>query len=340
MANFTTISNIKTTAEFGLINFESIIAATRTPRKSRAATPATAKLNSPLVAAHDQPTRNKAEASTGNFGMLRADLDNAGTQTADDLAVALREQGIERFVIYSTLSHTEERHRYRVIVPSDGVMFERWQEGQFYLAEVLPDADPCADRPAQFMILPTVTRESAQDYDYAIGEGEPLTESGIFWQNAESHATALAAKVPDVATLATTQCFVEGLIGAQISIIGLVNDAYDWPDLLESFGYKRKGLNAWVAPESQSGMPGTHLLTSSTNSKQRLFSHHANDPIGGQLVDKLDFIAIRSYGSDRVKALADIAKTHFPTVYAHNLREWQTVKDNTKIRTVVEGLKK
>lgn len=335
MVNFTTITDIKfnpikAPKDWGRIDWEALIKLVISPRKSKAATTERAKQTSPLIAAYNQQTRDKATAITGMFGMLRADIDGTN-ETPESLASALYEQGLTAFVIYSTLSHTQDEHRYRVMIPlNEPVTFNCWQVGQWYLAEVLSDCDPCAERPAQFMLLPCVTTESAADYEQHTETGARLAADDMFWLNADEHAKALASKATALLNDATkrppAKPYKEKLIGKSVSIIDLLERYIDWPSLLAEYGYKRLGENSWLAPESASKQAGAHILTSHSDNKQRLYSHHESDPCGGRLVDKLDFIAIRSHSSDQHAALKEIAKKWFIDAHVFNQQEWKADK--------------
>ena len=337
MAYFTTIPSISENATFCSVGWHKLQELAQNPHRGRAQSAAAAKKSSPLVAAHSGKTRSKAEAETSLFGLLRADLDDAKGQTPETLADALHEQGLGSFIIYSTLSHQPDDPRYRVLVElAEPVPFTTWADLQFAFADLL-DSDPCVSRPAQFMILPTTIKSTAEHYHYLIGNDEALATSSAFWLNAMEQAAqhqAAAAEVGQKFKQAAPKPFTEKLVGKQVSIIDLVNRAYEWPELLGSYGYLRKGRNAWIAPESTSGMAGAHILTSSTDGKERIFSHHQSDPAGNRLCDKFDLIAIRQFGGNHAQALAEIAKAHFPDAHAHNRREWAMAKRNEQIASV------
>ncbi|UJT79724.1 hypothetical protein L1P06_03870 [Edwardsiella piscicida] len=337
MFNFTTIPNIKQNSTFRSITWQELIILCRTPHKSRAQAPETTKHLVPLVAAHDVKSRIKTEAEAGLFGLLRADLDNAEGQTPETIADALREQGLGSFIIYSTLSHQPNKPRYRVFVELDApVQYSTWADLQLALAELL-GSDPCVNRSAQFMILPTLIESTTEHYQYLVGEGGALSPFSPFWLNAmesaaryQANAKATTYKVIEP----TPRPFTERLMGNQVSIIELVNSHYWWPELLEDYGYKQKGRNAWIAPESTSGTAGVHILTSSTDGKERIYSHHESDPAGRRLCDKFDLITIRSFGGDYRKALEAIAHEVFPEAHQHNLKEWRTTQANQRAAEV------
>lgn len=341
MFDFTSIACISENTHFHSLRWPELVAQCRSPHQSRAQSPQTAKKTAPLVAAHNGQTRSKAEAEKAMFGLLRADLDDAREQTPQSIAAALTEQGLASFVIYSTLSHQPDAPRYRVFVElAEPVPFTVWVDLQFALAELLV-SDSCVNRSAQFMILPTTIKATSAHYEMLIAEGTPLAQGDVFWLNAllmaEQHQTQAAEIIKRYAEV-MPKPFPEPLVGNQVSIIDRVNQAYEWPELLDWFGYSRTGANSWICPESSSGTAGVHILTSKADGKQRIFSHHTSDPAGGRLCDKFDLIAIREFDGDRVKALAEIAKEHFPEVHKHNRKEWVTVKRNEQIAAVVAEL--
>lgn len=337
----TTISSLSETQNFHHIDWDALATLAAEPRRSKAHTPEAAKKSSPLIAAHNGRSRTKADAEQAMFALLRADLDDAKGETVRTIAAALGKQGLETFIIHTTLSHTKELPRYRVYVAlEEPVPFSTWADLQFELASVL-GSDSCVSRPAQFMVMPVVTKTTEWGYRHKVSQGVALRENSRFWRNAMERA-----KQEEVRSTATTEIYItakptifnERLTGNQVSIIDLVNRSYEWPELLDWFGYSRTGANSWICPESSSGTAGVHILTSKADGKQRIYSHHESDPAGHRLCDKFDLICIRQFGGDHIKALAEIAKEHFPEAHAHNRKEWVTVKRNKEIAAVVAEL--
>ena len=63
--------------------------------------------------------------------------------------------------------------------------------------------------------------------------------------------------------------------------------------ILEQNGYKRRGVDRWVAPDSTTGDPGVVLLD------DRVFSHHASDIIAdGHGHDAFDLLRLLEHGGD------------------------------------------
>lgn len=185
----TTISSVLEKRDFGGMSWAELVELADDPRSSRARTTKAAKETAPLIAAHNGKTRDKGEAEKALFGLLRADLDDATGQTPETIAAALRERGIESFIVHSTLSSTPEAPRYRAFIElARPVQFSMWRKLQGELAEVL-GGDPCQDKASQYMILPVITRESGSHYESLIGQGEALHEGSPFWQRAHERTS-------------------------------------------------------------------------------------------------------------------------------------------------------
>lgn len=187
--SMTTISSVLEKRNFGTMTWAQLAELADDPRSSRARTTDAAKKTSPLIAAHNGKTRDKGEAEKALFGLLRADLDK-GTegQTTETIAAALREQGLESFIVHTTLSSTPENPRFRVYLElAEPVPFDVWRSLQLELADVL-GSDPCVNLASQFMTLPTITTESGRHYERLIGEGSALAEGSTFWRKATERA--------------------------------------------------------------------------------------------------------------------------------------------------------
>lgn len=92
-----------------------------------------------------------------------------------------------------------------------------------------------------------------------------------------------------------------------LEIIEKFNASVDIADLLESYGYKRKGKK-FVAPGSSTGLAGVVILES--DGKKVVYSHHGSDPLGdGQSHDAFDVVRVLECDSDMKQAL-DKAREH------------------------------
>lgn len=184
----TTISSVLQRRKFGSMSWIELADLAGHPLRSSASTTKAAKETSPLIAAHNGKTRTREGAEKALFGMLRADLDDATGQTPKTIAAALRAQGLESFIVYSTLSHTPEAPRYRAFVElAEPVAFNTWAKLQAALAEVL-GSDNCVSLASQYMIVPVITKETKGSYAHLIGRGAALDEGSTFWLKAMERA--------------------------------------------------------------------------------------------------------------------------------------------------------
>ncbi|WP_159033771.1 hypothetical protein [Plesiomonas shigelloides] len=334
--SFTIISELRDSSCRSSISWKMLREYAGAPIESDCVSIESAKQSSPLVAAHNAPSRLKSAAESAQFGLLRADLDQCEQGLSPEIIAAkLRSAGLYAFIIYSTLSHTSASPRYRVLVEiAQAIKYETWAMLQLALAEFL-NSDPCVNKPSQFMILPVVTHKTALNYCYLLGMGKALAPEHRFWIKAQSRAGEYQAKANNTLShiknnrypMAKIQ-FKEHLIGKQQSVINAINESFSWPELLTQYGYKRKGLNAWLAPESKSGIAGAYLLVSDTDGKERLYSHHQSDPCYGRLVDKCDLIAIRSSNADHLATIREFAIKHLPAMPRYNSYKLGNVKCN------------
>lgn len=306
-----------------------------------------AKEKSEIVAATDAPNKQKNSVlDHDNFTLLRIDLDETNLSLVD-VKNELKSIGLKSFIVHTTASHQQREplteqskgNHYRVYIElAASLVYTQWATLETYLSYLF-SADDCATRPAQIMYLPV--RFDGDKYEYCIADGLPLTVDG-----SELYTKALEFEQEQRQTQEAASSknlkkpnFTERLIGKQVSIIDLVNHAFDWDSLLPSYGYKRQG-RAYLPPESTSKKAGAYILTSHTDGKERYYSHHKNDPCAnGKSLDQFDFIAIREFGGDYHRALKELAKAYFPKQDKHNKKEWAINKANESARMIFKEVR-
>ena len=332
--------NLKQQDGFTLMNWQQLKEAAKEPPHFGDLEPCDAKKKSRWVTASDCLSKQKDSIlEHDRFTLLRADLDDSALDI-DAVADTLHGMGCESFIVHATASHQRDGHgnRYRVYVElAEAVPYQQWAAVSGFMAEVFR-SDDCASRPQQVMFLPC--RLSGDSYECRIGEGEPLTLAGSellrdaeLWQTEQEKA--ISACQQSTSDLIHPQR-AERLMSGQVSVIGAVNAAYSWDELLRRYGYRQQG-RAWLAPESRSGAAGAHLLVSSTDGKVRLFSHHSDDPCAtGRCLDQFDFQLIRQFGGDWQKAIHELAK-QFPEVDQHNKSIWRQTTRQNAIQSFAQG---
>jgi len=288
---FCTGKKLKQQDKFELMTWAQLVEAARRPHHFGDLEPHEAKLKSRWITASDCLSKQKDSIlEHDRFTLLRADLD--GTELdLDAVADTLSCMGCESYLIHTTASHRMggNENRYRVYVElAEAAPYRQWAAVSGFMAEVFR-GDDCASRPQQVMFLPC--RLNGDSYEFRIGEGEPLRlASSMLWRDAELWQ-AEQEKAIEQHQQATSDLIQpqrpERLMGGQVSVIAAVNRCYQWDDLLRHYGYKQQG-RAWLAPESRSGAAGAYLLTSSTDGRVGLFSHHSDDPCAtGRCLDPI-----------------------------------------------------
>jgi hypothetical protein len=237
---------------------------------------------------------------------------------------------------HATASHLQDDHgnRFRVYIELAAALdYGDWAALESYLSYVFR-ADDCASRPQQIMYLPV--RFKNDNYDSLVKDGkafnahnsELLRDAKIFISE------QFVQKEAAIKTAITKPCFQENLIGKQVSIITTINEHYEWESLLLTYDYIRQG-SAYLPPEATSKKAGAYILTSSTDGKQRYYSHHESDPCAtGKAIDQFDFIVIRSYHGNSEQAIKEIAQKYFSTIDSHNKKEWTINKQNEKAKSL------
>lgn len=191
----------------------------------------------------------------------------------DDVAVDLELLGWGG-ALYTSYSHEEPAldadgkvatlgPRYRVVLPlSRPVKKNEIRPLGLHVLGVLGLAhvgDTACLEPARLFYFPSCPPERENLAQARIVDGEPLDVNRLLQE-------ASAAAAPARKTRSDTP-------GA--SVINALNAGADVGELLERYGYKRKGRNRWIWPGSTSGMAGVYLVPGT----QRVVSRHSNDPL-------------------------------------------------------------
>lgn len=253
------------TDNFGYIDWDELCLRAENPVQAP-------KHEAPIFAPFNAPAKTKAAAlSHNNYTLLIADLDE-GSPRMLDIWKMLKSAGLCSFIIYSTASHQAEGrgNRWRVCVEiTQGIDVDHWGVLQAYLGELL-GGDDCTARAQQVSYLPNIgpggyakfiQRGEALD---PFGDAHPFIQRAVAFQKAQQEQLdRIAASKPPAAPRKTVS-----LSEGQVSPIDAYNQAYDIEDLLQRYGYRKRGLK-WLHPKSSSGSPGVVLLDG------RYYSHHS-----------------------------------------------------------------
>ena len=210
---------------------------------------------------------------------------------------ALFDMGVT-FAAYTTISHADDKPRYRVIFPLDGTIEPKLAPFAYRilwlsLPEILqPFVDHSCNSAERLFILPAV--QPGADYwnvdsaDY----GSPLDANALSAASnvLEVQAHHLAEKRAQKANMGPWR---------GNSIIAEFNKRVTVAEMLEAAGYKRIGRK-YLAPSSTSGYPGVSILEDG-----RAYSHHTDDPLNtGHAHDAFSIYATIYHNGNAKKAAA------------------------------------
>ena len=245
-----------------------------------------------FVAGQLKGGRRKRE-TVGSRSMLTLDLDQATTSFLPNFKATCEYAAL----VYSTHSHTPEAPRLRVVVPlSRDVTPDEYQAISRYFADEwgIDMFDECSYRPHQLMYWPTVSADGEYIFERVDGE----------WLDPDAYL----AKHPnwrDCALLPTSsrESGVRGFDSRKQEdplkkrgIVGAFCRAYTITAAIATF------LDGVYAPTASANrydfigsdsMPGVQVYDD-----RWIYSHHANDPACGMLLNAFDAVRVHKFGDD------------------------------------------
>ncbi|MCQ9071184.1 MULTISPECIES: YfjI family protein [Vibrio harveyi group] len=299
------------TSDFSLIGYDAIRDMMRKPFDLTQYKPDAnnklrqAKANCPwfLPSSVGTSKTKQAAESHNQYTALIADIDT-GNSELEDVETDLRNNGIECFYIYSTVSSKPTDKRWRVVVPiSEVIDADHWQALQAALVVAL-DADDCTSRTQQISYAPALSFYNQKCYQIRIADGEPLDvfnswfaeQAALLAQDQAKEAEELEAK-----TKAAQRKSIS-LTSGQLSPIDEFNKSTDWNALLSQYGYKKRGKK-WLHPDSTSGIAGV-IVSYRDDVNGRYVSSHSSDPLcDGFSHDKFDLYCQFEHSGDTGEAL-------------------------------------
>ena len=261
----------------------------------------------------------EAQKKNGQYLALWADIDE-GNPTLDQVKSAIGSiVGNSLMAIYSTRSYNEAagKRKWRIILPITlldtscaitGVSYSLIQETLNNLLEkngLIPDR--VNERLNQLCYLPN----KGEEYHYAFNQAECFNynKSETFLkemielserhqaERVEMEKKLKAGRERAAARVASGEC----------SVIDAVNQYYDLPTILESYGYKVKN-GRYLSPLSSSGIAGVSI--DNTGAVPKWLSQHGSDRefFGRGKGDVFDLICAFDYGHDRDRALRELGE--------------------------------
>jgi hypothetical protein len=231
-------------------------------------------------------------------------------------AVGLVRQTGWAAVIYSSHNHTAAAPRYRIVLPlseevDPGLPAPEVVADRLRLSGVLDRGKVAAN---SLFYMPSCKPGQLGQHATEVIDGAPVDAAwlrdaaGQLQQQmaAEAHAQADARR----------QSMLAAGNDPDDSLIEKIRERLDLEQILLSHGYDKRGHN-YRHPNSTSGSYGADIKM--FGGIERVYSHNANDPLHrGNLpswctiaaVDVVDAVIILYYGSNRKKALHDLAKRY------------------------------
>lgn len=237
----------------------------------------------------------RRKASNVDFrDLLTLDFDNIGPGKTEDVIKKVKILGCA-FVIYSTRKHAAYAPRLRIILPLDrSVSSDEYEPiARFAAAKIgIEMADPTTFEPSRLMYWPSCSSNS--DYVFVYEDKPFLSADGVLgtykdWKNISSWPQVPGVDIGHRRELTRQQdpTTKAGLIGAFCrtyniyeAIDTFIPKAYDHTNDDKRFTYLQ-GSTTGGAIIYEDG--------------KFLFSHHATDPCGGQLVNSWDLVRLHKF---------------------------------------------
>lgn len=251
--------------------------------------------------------RRKAANMAGR-DLLTLDLDNIPAEGTQDVLRAVDGLGCA-YAVYSTRKHSPAAPRLRVIVPAGREMaVDEYEPVARKLAELLgiERCDPSTFEPARLMYWPSCSCDS--QYVYTYGDKPMLDVDGVLALYDDWHDITQWPQVPGTQQRAQRLLARQEDPTAKAGVVGAFCRLYDVRRAMDEL------LPGVYAPCDNAPDRYTYVGGSTTGGAVvyddglYLYSHHATDPCGGQLVNAFDLVRLHKFGTED-----DDAKPGTPT---------------------------
>lgn len=211
-----------------------------------------------------------------------------------------------RCCVYSTHSHTTENPRLRWIFPLDReVDPEEYEAIARKTAEWigLETMDPSTYQPERMMYWPSIPSDG--EYFFRMQDGEDLSADAVLGEYTDWRDTRSWPISSNENEIIRTEVKKAGDPTEKKGMVGLFCRCYDIPAAIDAF-----------IPEvyEECGDPNRRTYTGGSSAAGAviyedgnfLYSHHAHDPCGGQLVNAFDMVRLHNFG--HLDTLSDKSK--------------------------------
>jgi putative DNA primase/helicase len=235
--------------------------------------------------------------------------------------------------LYTTHSHTPENPRVRLGFPlTRDVSAEEYNAVARYLAKDIgiDYIDECSYMPHQLMYWPTTPANGEfvfKRYEGPWLDPDAILEAHPEWHDLTQLPTSSRESVPRApGKKAQDPRAKTGVIGAFCRCYG-VREAIErfLPEVYVPSTYENR--YTYAAGESSSG---AIVYDDDTF----LYSHHATDPAGGQLLNAFDLVRIHLFGDRDEKTAADTPDNKLPSVKA--MLDFAAADENVRVKLLEE----
>ena len=257
--------------------------------------------------------RRKAQNVTGR-DLVTLDLDAIPSGQTDTVLARVSALGCASCV-YSTRKHEPARPRLRVILPLDRtVTAEEYQPIARRVAELLgiEQCDPVSFQIHQLMYWPSASADSQFVYD--VNEAELLSADQVLASYRDWRCVAewpqipgQAARIRDSAAKQEDPESKKGVIGAFCRAYSV----YRAMDELIPGAYEQT-----AEPDRYTYTGGSTSGGAIVYEGKWLYSHHATDPAGGQLVNAWDLVRLHKFGDQDGEVSPDTPVNRLPSYKA------------------------
>ena len=239
--------------------------------------------------------------------LVTLDLDNIPSGKTEEILSMVGMLGCAA-VVYSTRKHRQAAPRIRVIIPTDRTMaIEEYEPVCRRVAKLIGIdwCDPTTFELNRLMFWPSASKDG--EYIYRVWDGDFLRADSVLkmygdWRDASQWPTAEGEKAVRKQALAKQQdpTTKDGVIGAFCR-------TYTIREAMEAF---LPGIYTQAQSEDRYTYTGGSTSGGAIiyDGDRWMYSHHATDPCGGQLVNAFDMVRLHLFG-DR----DDEAKPGTPT---------------------------
>lgn len=227
--------------------------------------------------------------------LISLDFDNIAAGETENVIKKVMTLGCG-YVIYSTRKHADYKPRLRIILPlSRSVSADEYEPIARYMAKQIDIhmADPTTFEPERLMYWPSCSSDSTYVFRY---EDKPLLSAdGVLGKYDDWRDVSSWPQVPGVDIDHRRDITKQQDPTTKPGIIGAFCRTYDIYSAMEEFIPR-------AYDQTDDDKRFTYLQGSTTGGAiiyedgKFLFSHHATDPCGGQLVNAWDLVRLHKFG--------------------------------------------